>query len=102
MAKTIFFWSVPGEVKTNYEKVFIMTETEDLKSGIEIGLTFQRTAFGKWVLFIMSLRLGKNTWEPQDRKIIKRNILMTYLKVKCRSKEAGRGRLEVASNLSIN
>lgn len=37
----------------------------------------------------MNLRHGKNTWELQGRRVIRWNILMTCLRVKCRSKEVG-------------
>lgn len=65
-------------------KVFIMMETVHLKFGTEIKPTSRLTVYGKWALYTMSLRLGKNTWVLQGMKVIRWNILITCLRVRFR------------------
>lgn len=72
-----------------------MTEVENLKYEIEIKPTSRLTVSGKWALFTMSPRHGKNTWELQGMKVISWNILITCLKARFSSKEAESRRLEV-------
>lgn len=81
--KTIFYWSVPGKMKTNYGKACIMMVPDNLKYGTETKPTSQLIVSGKWVLSIMNLSPGKNIWAPEEKTKIKRPISIIFLKEKC-------------------